>query len=248
MARFTRLDVLNNIVNIGVIPIFYQPNLKVAKKIVTACAEGGARVIEFTNRGDNAFRVFSELVMHISHNDLSIILGVGSILDPVTGGLYISSGANFIVGSVFNPELAMLCNRHKVAYCPGCGSASEISRAEELGVEIVKVFPGDAVGGPNFVKTILGPTPWTRIMPTGGVEATQASITAWFNAGVTAVGIGSDLIRKEWVQSENYEAISQLTAQVVEWARVARGLDEFPGVGHIGLIPKSDRVGKKAAE
>jgi len=190
MARFSRLEVLNETINIGVVPVFYNGDLEVAKKIVSACAAGGARVIEFTNRGDNAYRIFSDLVQHFATADPKIILGVGSVLDPATAALYISSGANFIVGPVLNPDVAKVCNRRKVAYSPGCGSASEISEAEELGVEIVKVFPGDAVGGPTFVKAILGPCPWTRIMPTGGVEATQESITAWFKAGVAAVGIG----------------------------------------------------------
>lgn len=188
MARFARLDVLNEIVNIGVVPVFYHGDLEVAKQIVTACAAGGARVVEFTNRGDNAYRIFSDLVLHFAQADPRIILGVGSVLDPGTAALYISSGANFVVGPVLNPEVAKVCNRRKVAYSPGCGSASEISEAEELGVEIVKVFPGDSVGGPSFVKAILGPCPWTRIMPTGGVEATKESIGAWFKAGVATGG------------------------------------------------------------
>lgn len=223
MARFSRLEVLNEIVRLGVVPVFYHPDLEVAKKIVAACAAGGARVVEFTNRGDNAYRVFSDLVEHFAKADPAVILGVGSVLDPATAALYIASGANFVVGSVLNPEVARVCNRRKVAYSPGCGSASEISLAEELGVEIVKVFPGDSVGGPGFVKAILGPTPWTRIMPTGGVDASKESITAWFKAGVTAVGIGSNLIRKELVEAGDYEAISARVAQVIAWIREARG-------------------------
>ena len=171
MARFSRLEVLNEMIDIGVVPVFYHGDLEMAKKIVAACAAGGARVVEFTNRGDNAYRVFSELVLHFAKADPKIILGVGSVVDAGTAALYISSGANFVVGPILNPDVAKVCNRRKVAYCPGCGSASEISEAEELGVEIVKVFPGDSVGGPNFVKAVLGPCPWTRIMPTGGVEA-----------------------------------------------------------------------------
>lgn len=223
MARFSRLEVLNEIVRLGVVPVFYHPDLEVAKKIVAACAAGGARVVEFTNRGDNAYRVFSDLVEHFAKADPTVILGVGSVLDPATAALYIASGANFVVGSVLNPEVARVCNRRKVAYSPGCGSASEISLAEELGVEIVKVFPGDSVGGPGFVKAILGPTPWTRIMPTGGVDASKESITAWFKAGVTAVGIGSNLIRKELVEAGDFEAITAKVAQVIAWIREARG-------------------------
>jgi 2-dehydro-3-deoxyphosphogluconate aldolase / (4S)-4-hydroxy-2-oxoglutarate aldolase len=222
MARFARLEVLNEMVKIGVVPVFYHGDLEVAKKIVAACAAGGARVVEFTNRGDNAYRVFSDLVQYFAAADPSVILGVGSVVDPATAALYISSGANFVVGPILNPEVAKVCNRRKVAYSPGCGSASEISEAEELGVEIVKVFPGDSVGGPNFVKAVLGPCPWTRIMPTGGVEATKESISAWFKAGVAAVGVGSHLVKKEWVDAGNYEAMSAQAAQIIGWIREAR--------------------------
>nr|MBC7245865.1 bifunctional 4-hydroxy-2-oxoglutarate aldolase/2-dehydro-3-deoxy-phosphogluconate aldolase [Chloroflexota bacterium] len=222
MARFQRLEVLNEIIRIGIVPIFHHSDLAVAKKIVAACIAGGARVIEFTNRGDNAYRVFSDLVLHFTNTDPSAILGVGSVLDPATAALYISSGANFVVGPILNPEVAKVCNRRKVAYLPGCASPSEISAAEELGVEIVKIFPGDCVGGPAFVKAILGPCPWTYLMPTGGVEATRESISAWFKSGVVAIGIGSNLIRKDWVEAGNFDAISALTAQVIEWIREIR--------------------------
>ncbi|MBC7262038.1 MAG: bifunctional 4-hydroxy-2-oxoglutarate aldolase/2-dehydro-3-deoxy-phosphogluconate aldolase [Chloroflexi bacterium] len=222
MARFQRLEVYNEILRLGIVPIFHHSDLEVAKAIVAACAAGGAKVVEFTNRGDNAYRIFSDLVLHFTSADPSLILGVGSVLDPATAALYISSGANFVVGPVFNAEVARICNRRKVAYIPGCGSASEISEAEEWGVEIVKVFPGDAVGGPAFVKAILGPCPWARIMPTGGVEATKESIAAWFRAGAVAVGIGSHLIRKEWVDDRNFAAITALTAQLLGWIREVR--------------------------
>lgn len=248
MARYSRLEVLNEINRLGIVPVFYNADLDIAKKIINACFDGGARVIEFTNRGDNAYRVFSDLVMYYAKENPEIILGVGSVGDPATGALYMASGANFVVGSLFNPELAKICNRRKVAYCPGCGSATEISQAEELGVEIVKVFPGDCVGGPKFVKSILGPTPWTRIMPTGGVEANEESITAWFKAGVAACGIGSDLIRKDWIKTENYAAITDLTAKCLEWSRAARGLNVFTGVEHVGLYPEAGANGMEMAE
>ncbi len=247
MSRFARIDVLNEIYKVGIIPVFYNESFEVSKKIIDACFVGGARVIEFTNRGDNAYRIFSELIIYYAQANSDVILGVGSVSDPATGALYISSGANFVVGSVFNTDLAKVCNRRKVTYCPGCGSATEISHAEELGVEIVKVFPGDSVGGPKFVKSILGPTPWTRIMPTGGVEATEESITAWFKAGVAAVGIGSDLIRNDWVKSEDFPLISELTAKCMEWSRQARGLNIFSGLEHVGLYPSTNISGNELA-
>ncbi len=226
MARFQRLEVLNEIVRIGLIPVFYEPDLEVAKQVINACVLGGARLIEFTNRGDNAYRVFSDLVQYSAVEIPDAILGVGSVIDPGTAALYIDSGANFVVGPTLNPEVARVCNRRKVSYSPGCGSATEIMQAEELGAEIVKIFPGDSIGGPNFVKSIRGPMPWTRIMPTGGVETTQESIEAWFRAGVAAVGIGSNLIRKEWLKGKDYSSIQQKTAEVVRWIRQSCGEKE----------------------
>ena len=144
------------------------------------------------------------------------------MVDAPTAALYIASGVNFVVGPILNPEIARLCNRRKICYSPGCGSATEIAAAEELGVEIVKVFPGDSVGGPGFVKAILGPCPWTRLMPTGGVETTKESIHAWFKAGITAAGIGSNLVKKEWVAAGDYAAITAKTVEVLAWIREAR--------------------------
>ena len=223
MARFPRLEVLNTMIDIGLVPVFYQKDATVAIKIVEACAAGGAKVVEFTNRGDLAYQVFAQLVRHFAETDPGVILGVGSVIDPGTAALYISSGANFVVGPVLNPDVAKVCNRRKVAYSPGCGSASEISAAEELGVEICKVFPGTQVGGPAFVKAVLGPCPWTRIMPTGGVDATEESINAWFKAGVCCVGIGSKLITKDLVAAGDFEAITHKVADVIGWIKKARG-------------------------
>ena len=224
MARFMRLHVLNRMVELGLVPVFYNGDVATAKQIVAACSKGGAKVVEFTNRGDFAYQVFGELVQHFAQADPEIILGVGSVCDPGTAALYINNGANFVVGPVLNPDVAKVCTRRKIAYSPGCGSASEISYAEELGVEIVKVFPGSSVGGPAFVKSVLGPHPWTRIMPTGGVDATWESIEGWFSAGVTCVGAGSKLIRKDLVAAGDFEGITANVAQVLAWIRKARGL------------------------
>ena len=222
VARFDRLTVLNTVVESGLVPVFYDGDVEVAQRIVTACARGGARVVEFTNRGDRAWNVFTQLAEWAASVHPEIIMGVGTVIDTPTAALYIGSGANFVVGPVLNPEIARLCNRRKIAYMPGCGSASEISQAEELGVEIVKVFPGAEVGGPGFVKAVLGPMPRTRIMPTGGVEASEESIRAWFQAGVAAVGIGSSLITKQLVASRDFDGIANRVTQVIAWIQEAR--------------------------
>ncbi|MEE2658186.1 MAG: bifunctional 4-hydroxy-2-oxoglutarate aldolase/2-dehydro-3-deoxy-phosphogluconate aldolase [Candidatus Latescibacterota bacterium] len=217
MAKYDRMTVLNAICNIGMVPVFYNKDPQVAIDVIKACADGGARCVEFTNRGDLAWKVFVEAMETIIADDLDIILGVGSIVDAPTAGMYISSGANFVVGPLLNPEVARVCNRRKVAYSPGCGSLSEIAQAEELGSEIVKVFPGKEVGGPAFVKSVLGPCPWTRIMPTGGVDATRESLEAWFTAGVACVGIGSNLVTKDIVANKDYATLTKNVKQVVGW-------------------------------
>ena len=219
MAQHTRLHVLNTMVETGLIPVFYHPNVDTAKKIVDACIAGGVRVIEFTNRGDFAINVFTELRQHYAKVTPELVMGIGSVIDAPTAALYIANGADFVVGPILNAEAARLCNRRKIAYSPGCGSVSEISQAEELGVEIVKIFPGDTVGGPAFVKAVKGPCPWTRIMPTGGVDATEESIRAWFEAGVTCVGIGSKLITKQRVQAGDFATITEQCVRVLEWIR-----------------------------
>ncbi len=222
MARFARLEVLNAIVETGLVPVFYHPDVDVVLEVAGACARGGARLFEFTNRGDFAPQVYGEAARVLAKRHPDLIVGVGSIVEAPTAALYIAAGANFVVGPNLNPEVARLCNRRKIAYSPGCGTASEIAAAEELGVEIVKVFPGETVGGPAFVKAILGPCPWTRIMPTGGVEPTAASISAWFKAGVVAAGIGSKLITKDLLAARDYDGIAARVAQTLALIRAAR--------------------------
>ncbi len=223
MARFSRLQVLNTMLEVGLTPLFYHAEPKVTTQIVDAYVQGGARTIEFTNRGDQALPVFGELWRHISERYPDVILGAGSVIDPATAALYIGYGANFIVAPSFNREVALLCNRRKVAYIPGCATPTEISEAEEMGVEIVKIFPALSVGGPGFVKAVLGPSPWTRMMPTSGVEATEESINAWFKAGVACVGLGSQLLRDDWIKAGDFDKIADSTRAVLSWIRQARG-------------------------
>ena len=222
MARFRRLEVLHATIKGGLVPVFYHQDLETAKKIAKAVANGGAKVLEFTNRGDFAYQVFSELIKWCETKTPELILGAGSVIDQGTAALYINSGANFIIAPFFNRDVAKVCNRRKIAYIPGCGSAAEISQAEEYGAEICKIFPGAEVGGPEFVKNILGPMPWSYVMPTGGVERTRESITKWFKAGVVSVGMGSTLITKDLVAKGDFETISKNVSEVLNWVNQAR--------------------------
>jgi 2-dehydro-3-deoxyphosphogluconate aldolase/(4S)-4-hydroxy-2-oxoglutarate aldolase len=215
MARHERLQTLTTMMKIGVVPVFYSPDLEVAKNVAAACVKGGCPLLEFTNRGDHAWEVFSALESFCAKQHPELILGVGSVVDPHTAALYINCGASFVVGPVLNADVARLCNRRKVPYSPGCGSASEVSAAEELGCEIVKIFPGAEVGGPGFVKNLLGPCPWSKIMPTGGVEATEESLGAWFKAGVACVGMGSNLVTKELLKAKDYAGIAENVRRTV---------------------------------
>jgi 2-dehydro-3-deoxyphosphogluconate aldolase/(4S)-4-hydroxy-2-oxoglutarate aldolase len=218
-----RLTVLTSMIDQGVIPVFYHPDVEVCQKVIQACANGGAKCVEFTNRGEFAAHVFFEVTRHFAKADPSVIMGVGSVVDAPTAGVFIANGAKFVVGPLTNPDVAKLCNRRKIAYSPGCGSASEIGYAEELGCEIVKVFPGDSVGGPAFVKAMLGPCPWTKIMPTGGVDATEESLTKWFKAGVACVGIGSNLITKDLLAAKDYAGVEKKVRETIALIRKIRG-------------------------
>ncbi len=222
MAKYSRLHVLNTLIETGLVPLFYNGDIEVATKIVQACIDGGARTIEFTNRGDQAHIIFGELIRRFEDND-DIILGVGSVVDQGTTSLYLQLGANFVVSPILDPEMIRICNRRKVACSPGCGTVSEISQAEELGVEIVKIFPGSQLGGAGFVKAVRGPMRWTRIIPTGGVSPTKENIYGWIEAGAACVGMGSKLITKEAVAAGDYASITANVRQVLAWIKEARG-------------------------
>lgn len=193
--------------NSGMIPLFYDPDIEISKNIVQACYQGGARLLEFTHRGDFAHEVFRELIRFANESLPGMIIGVGSVTDAASASHYLMNGANFIVTPVFREDIAIVCNRRKVLWSPGCGSLTEIAKAEEMGAEIVKLFPGN-IYGPEFVKAIKGPQPWTSIMPTGGVTTEKENLKAWFDAGVSCVGLGSKLISKELVKNQDYDQIS----------------------------------------
>jgi 2-dehydro-3-deoxyphosphogluconate aldolase/(4S)-4-hydroxy-2-oxoglutarate aldolase len=216
MARFSRIETAVKMKESGLVPVFYHADITVCKNVASACYKGGARIFEFTNRGDFAQEVFRELNQFVIQEMPDMIMGVGSVVDAVTAGIYIQLGANFIVSPVLNEDMAKVCNRRKVLWSPGCGSVSEISKAEELGAEVVKIFPGAEVGGPRFVEMVKGPMPWTNIMPTGGVDATKESLASWFKAGVWCVGMGSRLITKDMIKNKDFKAIEDNTRNVLE--------------------------------
>ena len=199
----------------GLVPVFYHADAAVAKQVLKACYDGGVRAFEFTNRGDFAQEVFAELVKYAAAELPGMILGIGSVVDPATAALYLQLGANFVVGPVYNPAVVPVCNRRLVPYCPGCGSASEVSAAQEAGCDLCKVFPGDVLG-PAFVKGLRAPMPWSRLMVTGGVKPERANLEAWFKAGVTCVGMGSNLFPKDVVAAGDWPRITALCRDALQ--------------------------------
>ncbi|MFY0628968.1 MAG: bifunctional 4-hydroxy-2-oxoglutarate aldolase/2-dehydro-3-deoxy-phosphogluconate aldolase [Flavobacteriaceae bacterium] len=215
MAQFSRIHVATTMGETGLVPLFYHDDIEVSKKVLKACYDGGARLLEFTSRGDFAHEIFGELTKYAIKELPGMIMGVGSVTDAGAASLYMQLGANFIVTPVLREDIATICNRRKVLWSPGCGSLTEIARAEELGCEVVKLFPG-GIYGPDFVKAIKGPCKWTSIMPTGGVSPTQENLEAWFNAGVTCVGMGSKLIKKDAEGKFNYLEIESKVRNSLE--------------------------------
>ncbi|MGF1637161.1 MAG: bifunctional 4-hydroxy-2-oxoglutarate aldolase/2-dehydro-3-deoxy-phosphogluconate aldolase [Cyclobacteriaceae bacterium] len=215
MARFSRIEVALKMKETGMVPVFYHKDIEVCKQVMKACYDGGARVFEFTNRGDRAHLVFTELIIWAEKELPELMLGVGSIVDAPTTALYIQLGADFIVSPVLHEDMAKVCNRRKISWSPGCGSLSEISKAEELGAEVVKIFPGSQVGGAKFVAAVLGPSPWSSIMPTGGVMPDESNLKEWFQAGVHCVGMGSQLMIKKSDGSFDTDAIRKKTKEAL---------------------------------
>ena len=214
MAKYDKLQVLATMQQTGLVPVFYHADANVAKQVLKACYDGGVRAFEFTNRGDFAQEVFAELVKYAAAELPGMILGIGSVVDPGTAALYLQLGANFVVGPVYNPAVVPVCNRRLVPYCPGCGSASEVSAAQEAGCDLCKVFLGDVLG-PAFVKSLRAPMPWSRLMVTGGVKPERANLEAWFKAGVTCVGMGSNLFPKETVAAGDWPRITALCREAL---------------------------------
>lgn len=222
MARFDKNTVLSKIGVTGMVPVFYHRDAEIAKQVIKACYDGGVRAFEFTNRGDFAHEVFEEVVKYASVECPELALGVGSVVDAATASLYIQLGACFVVGPLLNPDVAKVCNRRLIPYTPGCGSVSEVGFAQELGCDLCKVFPGDVLG-PKFVKGLLAPMPWSKIMVTGGVEPTAENLTAWFKAGAYCVGMGSKLFPAEEIANANWSVITQKCKEVLICIARVRG-------------------------
>ena len=216
MSQYSRIQVINKMMESRVVPLFYHSDFQVAKNILQACYNGGARLIEFTNRGDFAIEVFSKLIKFASNELPGMIVGIGSVTDSAAASQYMLLGANFIVTPVLREDIAIVCNRRKVLWIPGCGSLTEIAKAEEMGCEFVKLFPGN-IYGPDFIKSVKAPQPWSSIMPTGGVSIEQSNLLGWFKAGADCVGLGSKLISKEILINQDFKKLEKNVLDTIQF-------------------------------
>ena len=216
MSRFDKTQVIQKIGDTRIVPVFYNSSADVAVQVIKACYDGGIRAFEFTNRGDFAHEVFAAVAKYTARECPEMALGAGSITDAPTAALYMQEGADFIVGPLFNPDVAKVCNRRCVPYVPGCGSVTEVGFAQEAGCDIVKVFPGDVLG-PKFVKAMLAPMPWTKVMVTGGVEPARENLTEWKNAGAFCVGMGSKLFPKDRIENKDWAYITDKCKEALSY-------------------------------
>lgn len=193
------------------IPVFFHADVDIAKAVIDASYAGGVRVFEFTNRGGNAFETFGQLLVYArQYPDLS--LGIGTVMDDAATQKFIDAGAHFIVSPILRPSMAVVCRKHDIPWIPGCATLTEIVTAKDAGASIIKIFPGSVLG-PGFVSSVLPVVPGLKLMPTGGVEPTEQNLSAWFNAGVVCVGMGSQLFKKEVLVSKDWTTLQkQITA------------------------------------
>jgi 2-dehydro-3-deoxyphosphogluconate aldolase/(4S)-4-hydroxy-2-oxoglutarate aldolase len=194
MPRHTPSATLAALLRYPVVPVFYHADAAYAQRIVQACYTGGIRVFEFVNRGEGALAVFKQLQAFVGAQCPDMVLGIGTIYKAAEAEQFIAAGAEFVVQPLATAEVAEVCRAHDIPWLPGALTPTEIYNASELGAAVVKIFPGNLVG-PDYVKALRGPMPHIKLMVTGGVEPTEASVSAWFGAGVNAVGMGSQLFK-----------------------------------------------------
>jgi 2-dehydro-3-deoxyphosphogluconate aldolase / (4S)-4-hydroxy-2-oxoglutarate aldolase len=207
MATFSIDSIQQTMRSSGMIPVFYHADIEIAKAVLDACYKGGVRVFEFTNRGENAFQVFTQLLKHAEQYP-DLMMGIGTIMSGEVTQKFCDAGAHFIVSPILKSEMATVCAKNDKLWIPGCATLTEIVTAKDLGAKVIKIFPGSVLG-PGFVSSIMPVVPGLQLMPTGGVEPTEANLSAWFKAGVVCVGMGSQLISKDIIETKNWIKLEQ---------------------------------------
>jgi 2-dehydro-3-deoxyphosphogluconate aldolase / (4S)-4-hydroxy-2-oxoglutarate aldolase len=210
-----KLKYLNKIAESGLVVVIRADSADQACRMAEACAEGGVAVMEVTFTVAGATGAIAELAKRYHSRD--ILIGAGTVLDPETARHAMLAGAQFIVSPSCDPNVARMCRRYQLPYLPGAGTSQEVIHAMEDGADIVKLFPGEALG-PSFVKALRGPLPQAPLMPTGGVSAENAA--EWIKAGCIALGVGGNLTKG--AKTGDYQSITNLARQLIENIKTAR--------------------------
>lgn len=212
--KFTKAQLYAKINEVPIMPLFNHPDLAVSKAAVKACYDGGIRVFEYTNRGEGAALIFAELVKYIRQELPEMAIGIGTVFNAEEAEYFVDLDTDFIVQPIMNPTVGDVCHKHKIAWMPGVMTVTELYNAQQAGADIIKIFPANVLGT-AFIKALIAPMPHAKVMVTGGVEPNEENIRGWFSAGVTAVGMGSQLFPKDVLATKNYQQIENVVKKCV---------------------------------
>ena len=212
--KFTKEELYAKLSEVPIMPLFNHSDLALSKAVVKACYDGGIKVFEYTNRGEGAALIFAELVKYIRQELPDMAIGIGTVFNAEEAEYFVNLDTDFIVQPILNPAVGAVCNKYKIAWMPGVMTISEIYNAQQAGADIIKIFPANVLGT-AFIKALKAPMPHAKVMVTGGVEPNEENLKGWFSAGVTAVGMGSQLFPKEVLASENYQQIEEVVKKCV---------------------------------
>lgn len=187
----------------GAVAVVRLPDARHTLRAVEAIVDGGISAIELTMTTPGALDVVTTLARRL---DATLLVGAGSVLDADTARRAVDAGAAFVVSPVFRAEVVSEAQRLGVPVVPGAFTPTEILDAHTAGADAVKVFPADSLG-PAFIKGVLGPMPFLRLMPTGGV--TPDNVGTWLRAGAAVVGLGSALVDPALVAAGDWDALRE---------------------------------------
>ena len=218
--RFSKQQIIEAMKGAGIVPLFTHDNPDDAQHVLEAAYRGGIRVFEFTNRRSNSFEVFAHL-LKVAKKYPDLMLGIGTIMDGPTTKKFIDAGADFIISPIMKLEMAKVCHEYDTPWIPGCATLTEIVTAKDNGADIIKLFPASILG-PGFVSSIMPVVPGLQLMITGGVEPTEKSLSSWFKAGATCVGMGSQLFTKEILAQKDWPLLQQRVTECLSIVKELR--------------------------
>ena len=216
MARFNSGATLSKIGDTGFLPLFNDADAEVCRQVILASYRAGIRAFELTNRDASALAVFRQLVPFVAEHCPDMALGAGTILDEGVAAAFMDAGADFIVAPIFDRATAHVCGIRGLPYIPGCLTPTEMYKAYREGSAVVKLFPGSAVG-PGYLKQVLAPLPFLKILVTGGVSFDQPSVKSWFDHGAFALGIGSSVFTRERIAARDIGSIEADLGKIMRY-------------------------------